>query len=366
MAYRRDNKGRFTKNEENKKYMHGDLVPETVMPLGKKMFAMYKDGSYAVFEDDKEVLYKDLHAVVEDFMKRYQPCTAAAGTENKKEEETESVNSDKETVNTLHIKFKHENLLPVKIVPKLYGENVTYVQYADGSHSIFNHNGDEVLHCTYEPKSNENKEKPNSATIMYDSDIDFLSDEIKKNYTESVEKDEKESKAKHYLFNKDTGKYINGFEHYNSELRQIFDYDDFVICVYQDCTIHIYEKIPSSKYDNGFYLNRIDGDNFTTEKNWYTYMEDFDSWESDEDEECECKCDKCEDTECVYHPASKDDNTKSEENASDNNKDDTESEDECNGFVELKSCSGCEDAYSEGYANALENVISMFIDAITG
>lgn len=269
MAYRRDNKGRFTKNDENKKYMHGDLVPETVMPLGKKMFAMYKDGSYAVFEDDKEVLYKDLHAVVEDFMKRYQPCTAAAGTENKKEEETES-----------------------------------------------------------------------------------------------AEKDEKESKAKHYLFNKDTGKYINGFEQYNSELRQIFDYDNFVICVYQDCTIHIYEKIPSSKYDDGFYLNRIDGDNFTTEKNWYTYMEDFDSWESDEDEECEWKCDKCEDTECVYHPASKDGNTKSEENASDNNKDDTESEDECNGFAELKSCSGCEDAYSEGYANALENVIGMFIDAL--
>lgn len=269
MAYHRDNKGRFTKNDENKKYMHGDLVPETVMPLGKKMFAMYKDGSYAVFEDDKEVLYKDLHAVVEDFMKRYQPCTAAAGTENKKEEETES-----------------------------------------------------------------------------------------------AEKDEKEPEGEHPILNKETGKYINRFEQYDSELRQIFDYDDFVICVYQDCTIHIYEKIPSSKYDDGFYLKRIDGDNFTTEKNGYTYMEDFDPLESDEDEECECKCDKCEDTECVYHPASKDSNIKSEENASDNNKDDTEPEDECNGFTELKSCSGCEDAYSEGYANALENVIGMFIDAL--
>lgn len=335
MAYRRDNKGRFAKNEENKKYMHGDLVPETVMPLGKKMFAMYKDGSYAVFEDDKEVLYKDLHAVVEDFMKRYQPCTAT-GTEDKKEKETESANTDnKDTVNTLHIKFKHENLLPVKIVPKLYGENVTYVQYADGSHSIFNHNGDEVLHCTSESKSDGNNEK--------------------------------ELEEEHPILNKETGKYINRFEQYDSELRQIFDYDDFVICVYQDCTIHIYEKIPSSKYDDGFYLKRIDGDNFTTEKNGYTYMEDFDPLESDEDEECECKCDKCEDTECVYHPASKDDNIKSEENASDGNKDDTESEDEYDdGFTELESCSGCEDAYREGYANALENVISMFIDAITG
>ena len=94
-------------------------------------------------------------------------------------------------------------------------------------------------------------------------------------------------------------------------------------------------------------------------------MEDFDPLESDEDEECECKCDKCEDTECVYYPASKDDDTKSEENASDDNKDDTESEDEYDGFTELESCSGCEDAYSEGYANALENVISMFIDALT-
>lgn len=332
MAYRRDNKGRFTKNDENKKYMHGDLVPETVMPLGKKMFAMYKDGSYAVFEDDKEVLYKDLHAVVEDFMKRYQPCTTT-GTEDKKEKETESANTDnKETVNTLHIKFKHENLLPVKIVPKLYGENVTYVQYADGSHSIFNHNGDEVLHCTSESKSDGNNEK--------------------------------EPEEEHPILNKETGKYINRFEQYDSELRQIFDYDDFVICVYQDCTIHIYEKIPSSKYDDGFYLKRIDGDNFTTEKNGYTYMEDFDPLESDEDEECECKCDKCEDTECVYHPASKDSNIKSEENASDNNKDDIEPEDECNGFTELESCSGCEDAYSEGYANALENVIGMFIDAL--
>lgn len=366
MAYIRDNKGRFAKNEENKKYMHGDLVPETVMPLGngKKTLAIYEDGSYAIFEGDKEVLYRDLHAVVEDFLNHHQPCTAAAETEDKKEKETENTDDDKETVNTLHIKFKHENLLPVKIVPKLYGENVTYVQYADGSHSIFNHNGDEVLHCTYETKSDENKEKPNFATIMYNSDIDSLSDEIKKNYAESIEKDEEEPEEEHPTLNKKLERHSTGFEQYDSELRQIFDYDNFIICVYQDCTIHIYEKIPSSKYDEGFYLNRIDGDNFTTEKNCYTYMEDFDPLESDEDEECECKCDKCEETECVYHPASKDDSIKSEENASDDNKDDTEPENECNGFAELKSCSGCEDAYSEGYANALENVISMFIDAL--
>lgn len=338
MAYIRDNKGRFAKNEENKKYMHGDLVPETVMPLvnGKKTLALYEDGSYAIFEGDKEVLYRDLHAVVEDFLNRHQPCTAAAETEDKKEKETESADADKETVNTLHIKFKHENLLPVKIVPKLYGENVTYVQYADGSHSIFDHNGDEILHCTSESILNK--------------------------------KTEEEPEEEQPTINKETGKHSTGFEQYDSELRQIFDYDNFIICVYQDCTIHIYEKIPSSKYDEGFYLNRIDGDNFTTEKNCYTYMEDFDPLESDEDEECECKCDKCEETECVYHPASKDDSTKSEENVSDDNKDDTEPEDdecdECDGFAELKSCSGCEDAYSEGYANALENVISMFIDAL--
>ena len=339
MAYIRDDKGRFTKNEENNKYMHGNLVPKTVMPLGKRMFVMYKDGSYAIFEGDKEVLYKDLHAVVEEFLNRHQPCTAATETEDKKEKETESTDADKETVNTLHIKFKHENLLPVKIVPKLYGENVTYVQYADGSHSIFDHNGDEILHCTSESILNKK--------------------------TEEEQPTLNEKTGKKYLLNKETGKHSTGFEQYDSALRQIFDYDNFIICVYQDCTIHIYEKVPSSKYDEGFYLNRIDGDNFTTEKNWYTYMEDFDPLESDEDEECEFKCDKCEETECVYHPASKDGNTKSEENASDDSKDDTEPEDECDGFAELESCSGCEDAYSEGYADALENVISMFIDALT-